>query len=164
MKNTVKNAATLQVTTPSEREIAMTRVFDAPRKLVFDALTKPELLKRWLGVRGGWSLAVCEVDLKVGGTYRYVWRKSDGTEMGMRGVYREVLRPERIVCTELFDDPWYPGDALDTMVLVEKGGKTTLTTTVIYSSQAVRDAVLKSPMARGVAESYDILAELLAEA
>src|SRR5216684_5334302 len=127
----MKKRETLQVTTPSEREIAMTRVFDAPRKLVFDALTKPELLKRWLGVFGGWSLAVCEIDLKVGGTYRYVWRKSDGTEMGMGGVYREIVRPERIVCTEVFDVPWYAGDARDTTVLVEKGGKTTLTTTVI---------------------------------
>lgn len=79
----MKNAGTMQVTTPSEREIAMTRVFNAPRSLVFDAWTKPELLKRWLGVRGGWSFAVCEVDLKVGGAYRFVWRGPDGTEMGM---------------------------------------------------------------------------------
>src|SRR5712691_8215222 len=147
MKNTVKNAATLQVTTPSDREIALTRVFDAPRRLVFDALTKPELLKRWLGVRGGWSLAVCEVDLRVGGSYRFVWRKN-GTEMGMRGVYREVVPPERLVYTESFDDPWYPGEALDTVVLVERGGKTTLTTTVLYASREARDGVLKSPMER----------------
>ena len=127
MKNTAKNAGTLQITTPSEREITMTRVFDAPRSLVFDAWTKPELLKRWLGVRGGWSMAVCEVDLKVGGTFRFVWRKgSDGTEMGMGGVYREIVRPERLVNTESFDNPWYAGEALDTMVLVERGGRTTV--------------------------------------
>jgi len=161
----MRNTGTLQVTTPSEREIAMTRVFDAPRKLVFEALTRPELVKRWLGVRGGWSLAVCEIDLEVGGTYRYVWRKdADGTEMGMHGVFSEIVRPERIVCTEVFDDPWYPGDAVDTMTLIEKGGKTTLTTTVRYSSQEARDGVLKSPMSRGVAESYDTLDELLASA
>ena len=158
----MKNAATLQLTTPSEREIAMTRVFDAPRKLVFDAWTKPELIKRWLGVRAGWSMVVCEVDLKVGGAYRYVWRGPDGVEMGMGGVYREIVPPERLVCTEQFDDPWYEGEALDTLVMVEEGGKTTVTTTVRHASREVRDAVLKSGMDRGVAESYDTLAELLA--
>src|SRR6267143_2888304 len=108
MKNVVKdagkekNVGKLKITTPSDREIAMTRVFDAPRNLVFDAWTKPELLKRWLGVRAGWSLAVCEIDLRVGGAYRYVWRKdSNGTEMGMRGVYREIVRPDRLVSTEV---------------------------------------------------------------
>jgi len=157
----MKNTGSLQVTTPSEREIAMTRVFDAPRRLVFDAWTKPELIKRWLGVRGGWSMVVCEVDLKVGGTYRFVWRGPTGTEMGMGGVYREVVPPERLVATEKFDDPWYEGEALDTTVWVEQGGKTTVTTTVRYASQEVRDAVLKTPMEKGIAESYDKLEELL---
>ena len=157
----MKNAEALQVTTPSEREIAMTRVFDAPRSLVFDAWTKPELLKRWLGVRGGWSMVVCEVDLKVGGVYRYVWRKGPGTDMGMGGVYREVVAPARLVATERFDDPWYEGEAVGTTVFVEQGGKTTVTTTVLYASREVRDAILKTPMERGIAESYDKLAELL---
>jgi uncharacterized protein YndB with AHSA1/START domain len=162
MTNTAKNVGRLQVTTPSEREIVMTRVFDAPRSLVFDAWTKPELLKRWLGVRGGWTFAVCEVDLKVGGRYRFVWRGPEGITMGMGGVYREIVRPERLVATEKFDEPWYEGEALDTMVFVEHGGKTTTTTTVLYASREVRDAVLKSPMDRGVAESYDKLDEVLA--
>jgi uncharacterized protein YndB with AHSA1/START domain len=163
MSSAMKNPDTLQVTTPSEREIAMTRAFNAPRSLVFDALTKPELVKRWLGVFGGWSMEVCDIDLKVGGTYRYLWRGADGRQMGMRGVYREIVRPERIVCTESFDEKWYEGgDALDTTVLMEQGGKTTLTTTVRYASQQVRDAVLRSPMEHGVAKSYDKLAELLA--
>ena len=162
MTNTVKNIGRLQVTTPSEREIAMTRVFDAPRSLVFDAWTKPELLRRWLGVRGGWTFAVCEVDLKVGGSYRFVWRGPDGSEMAMGGVYREIVRPERLVATEKFDEPWYEGEALDTMVFVEHGGKTTATTTVLYASREVRDAVLKSPMDRGVSESYEKLDEVLA--
>ena len=153
---------TLQLTTPSEREIAMSRLFDAPRSLVFDAWTKPELLERWLGVRGGWSMAVCEVYLRVGGAYRFVWRGPDGAEMGMGGVYREILPPERLVATELFDDPWYPGEALGTTVLVEESGKTTATTTVLYESEEIRDAVLESGMGRGVAESYDMLAEYLA--
>jgi uncharacterized protein YndB with AHSA1/START domain len=160
-KSTVKHFEKLQVTTPSDREIAMTRVFDAPRSLVFDAFTKPELLKRWLGVRGGWTFAVCEVDLKVGGKYRYVWRGPKGQEMGMGGVFREIARPERIVCTEKFDDPWYEGEAVDTMTFVERNGKTTATTTVLYASKAVRDAVLKSPMDKGVAEGYDKLDEVL---
>jgi uncharacterized protein YndB with AHSA1/START domain len=162
MSNPVKHSGKLQVTTPSEREIVMTRVFDAPRSLVFDAWTKPELLKRWLGVRGGWTFAVCEVDLRVGGTYRFVWRGPTGTEMGMGGVYQEILRPERIVATEKFDEAWYEGEALDTMTFLERDGKTTATTTVRYASREVRDAVLKSPMDRGVAESYDKLAEVLA--
>ncbi|PYO76333.1 MAG: ATPase [Gemmatimonadetes bacterium] len=141
----------------------MTRVFNAPRRLVFDAHTKPELVKRWLLGPPGWSMPVCEIDLRVGGKYRYVWRSdSDGTEMGMGGVYREVLAPERIVTTERFDEAWYPGEGVGTLLLVERGGKTTLTNTMRYESRAARDGVLKSGMEKGVAESYDRLAELLA--
>ena len=153
----------LQVTTPSEREIAMTRVFDAPRAMVWAAWTRPELIKRWLGARGGWSMVVCEVDLRVGGAYRYLWRKDDGSyEMGMGGVFREITRPERLVATEVFDDPWYEGEALDTTIMLERGGKTTVTITVLYASRDIRDAVLESPAVSGVGESYDKLAELLA--
>jgi len=162
MTNTMKSKERLQVTTPSAREIAMTRVFAAPRTMVWSALTKPELVKRWLGVRAGWTLPVCEIDLKVGGSYRYVWRGPKGQEMGMGGVYREIVVPERMVATEVFDQKWYDGDALDTTVLVEKGGKTTLTTTVLYASQKVRDAVLESPMKEGVGEGYEKLEEVLA--
>jgi uncharacterized protein YndB with AHSA1/START domain len=162
MKKPAGNVGQLQVTTPSDREIAMTRVFDAPRSMVFDAWTKPELLMRWLGVRGGWSFAVCEVDLRVGGAYRFVWRGPGGNEMGMGGVYREVVRPERLVATEKFDQSWYEGEALDTTTFVERDGKTTATTTVRYASREVRDGVLKSPMERGVAESYDKLDQVLA--
>ena len=158
----MKNAAKLQITTPSDRELSMIRSFEAPRGLVWDAWTKPELLKEWLGVRGGWTFAVCEVDLRVGGKYRYVWRGPSGAEMGMGGVFREVAKPERIVATEKFDDSWYEGDAMDTTTFVERGGKTTVTTTVRYASKAVRDAVLKSPMESGVAESYNKLDEVLA--
>lgn len=158
----MKNVGKLQITTPSDREIAMTRAFDAPRKLVYDAWTRPELLKRWLGVRGGWTMAVCEIDLKVGGRYRYVWRGPTGNEMGMGGVYREVAPPERLVATEKFDDPWYEGEAVDTTVFVEHDGKTTVTTTVLYATKEARDGVLQSPMERGVAESYNVLDEVLA--
>lgn len=153
---------TLQITTPTEREIVMSRVFDAPRNLVFEAWTKPELLKRWLGVRGGWSMVVCEVDLRVGGGFRFVLRGPDGKEMGMRGVYREIVPPERSVHMESFDD--YPGESQVTAVFVEEGGKTTMTATVLYPSREVRDAVIQSGMEHGAAESYDRLAELLASA
>ena len=157
----MNNIGNLKVTAPGDREIVMTRDFDAPRGLVFDAWTKPELLKRWLGAEG-WSMVVCEVDLRVGGAYRFVWRGPDGTDMGMGGVYREIVPPERLVTTEAFDEQWYPGEALDTMVLVERGGRTTVTVTVLYESREARDAVLRTPMAEGVAESYDKLTELLA--
>ena len=162
MNSQVKDVGKLQISTPSDRELAMTRAFDAPRSMVFDAWTKPELLKRWLGVFGGWTFAVCEVDLRVGGKYRFVWRGKDGNEMAMGGVYREIVRPERIVCTEKFDDPWYEGDAIDTTTFVERAGKTTMTTTVLYASKAIRDAVLKSPMESGIAKSYDKLTEVMA--
>jgi uncharacterized protein YndB with AHSA1/START domain len=153
---------TLQLTTPTEREIVMTRVFDAPRRLVFDALTKPELVRRWLLGPPGWSMPVCEIDLRVGGSYRYVWRNDQGTEMGMGGVFVEIVPPERLVATEAFDQSWYPGEALDTTVLVEQGGRTTLTLTVLYESREARDAVIASDMERGVVASYDRLAALLA--
>jgi uncharacterized protein YndB with AHSA1/START domain len=160
----MKVAAKLEITTPSDREIAMTRTFDAARRLVFDAFTKPELIQRWLGVRAGWTMPVCEVDLRVGGKYRYVWRGPKGNDMGMGGVFREIVAPERIVATERFDDSWYAGEAVDTTVFVEKGGRTTVTMTVRYESKEARDGVLASPMATGVGESYDKLAEYLASA
>ena len=116
----MQNTGTLKVTLPSEREIVMTRVFDAPRQMIYDAWTKPELLKRWFGPRG-WSLVVCEIDLRVGGKWRFVLRGPDGNEMGMGGVYRELAPPERDVHTEKFDD--YPGESLVTGVLTESGGK-----------------------------------------
>ena len=154
---------TLKLTTPLDREIAMTRVFDAPRQLVFDAHTKPDLVRQWLLGPPGWSMPVCEMDLRVGGTYRWVWRHdSNGTEMGMGGVYRDIVAPERLVTTERFDDAWYPGEALNTLVLIEQGGRTTLTQTMRYESRDARDAVIKSNMEKGVAASYDRLADLLA--
>lgn len=153
----------LTVAALGDREIIMTRVFDAPRHLVFDALTQPDLVKRWLGVRNGWTLPVCEIDLRVGGAYRYTWRKeSRGMEMTARGVFREIAAPERLVCTEKFDDPWFPGEALNTTVLIEHAGQTTLSVTMLCDSPEGRDTVLKSPMESGLGESYDKMAELLA--
>jgi uncharacterized protein YndB with AHSA1/START domain len=158
----VQPIGSLKVTSAGDREIVMTRSFDAPRRLVFEAITKPDLIVRWLTGPPGWTMNVCEIDLVVGGRYRYGWQNVDGSTMAMGGVYREIVVPERVVATEKFDDAWYPGEALGTFALVEQGGRTTLTQTVRYESRAARDSVLKSPMESGVAASYDKLAEVLA--
>ena len=152
---------TFKIEPSGDREIIMRRLFDAPRELVFDALTKPELVKRWLLGPPGWSMPVCQIDLKVGGAYRYVWRNEDGREMGMGGKYTEIVRPERIVNTELFDEAWYEGESLNTWALTEKEGRTTLRVTMRYGSQKARDGVLESGMETGVAASYDRLDEIL---
>ena len=157
------NSGTFKVTAPGETQIVMTRVFDAPRNLVFDAHTKPELVRRWLLGPPGWTMPVCEIDLRVGGRYHYVWRSDkDGKQMGISGVYREIVAPERIINTEKFDEAWYPGEAVDTLVLVEQAGKTTLTMTMLFESREIRDAALKSGMEKGVAVSFDRLEDLLA--
>jgi uncharacterized protein YndB with AHSA1/START domain len=131
--------------------------------LVFDAFTKPELVKQWLLGPPGWSMPVCEIDLKVGGAYRYVWRRdADGIEMGMGGIYREIVPHERIVSTEVFDKAWYPGQAVGTIILSEQRGITTITQTVLYETREARDGVLKSEMESGVTASYDRLATLVA--
>ena len=158
----MKNSGTFDIQAHGDREIVVMRLFDASRHLVFDAYTKPELVKRWLLGPDGWSMPVCEIDLRVGGKYRYLWRSdSDGREMGMGGVYREVVAPERIVATEKFDEAWYPGEAVGTIVLAEQSGKTALTQTILYDSRQTRDAVLKSPMQTGLAASYDKLEKFL---
>jgi uncharacterized protein YndB with AHSA1/START domain len=161
MKTTETKHA-LELTTPSDREIVMTRVFDAPRTLVFDAFTKPELIRRWLLGPDGWSMPVCDVDLRAGGTFRYAWRNdSEGREFGMGGVYREVQRPERTVHAERFDEAWYAGEALVTTAFLEQHGSTTVTMTILYESREARDTALESGVERGVAVSYDRLANLL---
>jgi uncharacterized protein YndB with AHSA1/START domain len=155
----MRNTGTLQVTTPSDREIVLTRVFNAPRHLVFEAFTRPELLKRWFGPHG-WSLPVCEVDYRVGGSFRFIMRGPDGNEMGMRGTYKEIAPPDRSVHMESFDD--FPGsESQVTTVFTEKDGKTTMIATVLYPSKEVRDAVIQSGMEHGAAETYDRLAEML---
>jgi uncharacterized protein YndB with AHSA1/START domain len=155
----MKNTGTLQVTMPTDNEIVLTRVFDAPRQMVYDAFSKPELLKRWFGPHG-WSLAVCEVDHRVGGGFRFVLEGPNGQRMGMRGVYREVEPPKRSVHVESYDD--YPGESIVTSVLTEEMGRTTLNATITYPSREIRDMVAKSGMEHGAAESYDKLADMLA--
>jgi uncharacterized protein YndB with AHSA1/START domain len=156
-----KHSAATTLTTPSDREIVITRVVAAPRRLVFEAWTSPEHLPRWMLGPKGWTMPVCEVELRVGGAWHFVWRRSDGTEMAMRGVYQEIVPPERLVCTESWGGEW--PETLNTLVLSEEGGKTTITNRVLYPSREARDAALKTGMQEGMSESFDRLAEYLAQ-
>src|SRR3979490_1448 len=152
---------TLKIEPSGERKIVMTRVFDATPDILFDALTKPELVKRWLLGPPGWTMPVCEIDLSVGGAYRFEWLGQDGTTMGMGGVYREIVFPERIVNTQLFDQDWTGGEALGTLLLTEQGGKTTLTNAMLSLSREARHGALRARMAEGVEAGYARLDELL---
>jgi len=153
------DTGSLKITTPTDREIVMTRTFNAPRQLVFEAMIQPELLKRWLLGPPGWEMADCELAGEVGGAYRWAWRHADGQTMSLHGVFREWTPPARTVCTQVMEG--MPGETLVTSVLAEQGGKTTLTTTVLYASREARDAALRTGMEHGVAASYNRLAELL---
>lgn len=152
----------LSVTTPTDREIVLTRSFIAPGQLVFDAYTKPELLTRWYGARG-WNLVGCDIELHEGGRYRFESLGPDGDIMVQAGTVRQIQAPVRLVLTELFEDQSYPGETLITHEFSEHGGQTTVTTTVRYATAKGRDAVLRYPMARGVGESGDRLVELLGD-
>ena len=156
------NSDTFTVTTPSEREIRMTRLFNAPRHLVWEAMSKPEHIKRWWGCLGqGYSVPVCEVDLQPGGKWRFVNRHPKG-EAEFYGEYREIVPPERIVFTEIFA-PFPDAGSLVTAVLTEENDKTRLTVTAQYPSLEVRDMVIGTGMAKGAAASYDRLEEVATE-
>ena len=157
----MKNIGKMTLDTPGDREIVLTREFDAPRQLVFDAYTKPELLQRWLTGRPDHTMPICEIDLRVGGAYRYVWRGPDGKEMTSKGFYREVVPPERLVATERFEPTWYEAEAVNTTTFTEKNGKTTVTLTIQCGSKEIRDGILKSGMERGVAYSFEQLEQIL---
>jgi len=149
---------TFKVSTPGDYEIVMVRDFEAPAEMVFDALTKPDLVKRWLLGPPGWTMPVCEIDLRVGGSWRYVWRSEEkGCEFGMHGEYREILRPHRIVHTEFFGE----GESLVISSLASEGDTTTLTMTMRFNSRAERDQTLETGMADGVAASYDRLDDIV---
>ena len=154
---------TLRITTPSDFEFAMTRQFDAPRRFVFDAMTKPEFLVRWLGCET-LAMPVCEVDLRIGGAYRFVFRSSEGIEHELTGTYREVVRPERLAFGETFSMPGFTSDEyLVISTFVEQGGKTTLTTTIRHPTKEARDGHLNSGIEKGVEPAYNRLAEVVAE-
>ena len=152
----------MQITTPTDCELVVTRAFDAPRHLIFDCLGKAELVKRWLLGPPGWTMPVCEVDFRVGGKFRYVWRNADGRDMGMGGEF-VAIAPERIVHEEMFDDDWTGGRTRVTTDLVEGGGKTTMVMTVLYASKEARDGAKASGMADGMEFGYARLDDLLGE-
>ena len=157
-----KNKDTFQVTTPSEQEIRFTRLFDAPRQLVFEAMTKPEHVKRWWGcLDEGYSVAVCEIDLRPGGAWRFVNRHPGG-DAEFYGEYKEITPPSRLVYTEIFA-PFPDSVSVVTAVFVEEGQKTRYTATVRYPSVEVRDMVFATGMEQGAGLSYDRLEDLVAE-
>ncbi len=147
------------VTTPSDREAVMTRVVEAPRSRVFEAWTSPDQVPHWMLGPDGWTMPVCEIDLRPGGSWRFVWRRADGTEMAMHGVYREVRPPERLVSTENWGGDW--PETLNTVVLTEKDGRTTITMTILHPSKAARDAAMQTGMKEGADQSFARLEERL---
>ncbi|MGH3831875.1 MAG: SRPBCC family protein [Pseudonocardiaceae bacterium] len=146
-------------TMPSDWEIVMTRVFDAPPALVFEAWTNAKHLPHWMLGPEGWTMPVCEIEFRPGGAWHFVWRQSDGTEMEMRGVYREITPPERLVSTESWGGNW--PETVNTLTLVEEAGKTMITNTIRYPSNTARDAALTTGMRDGASLTFDRLAEYL---
>lgn len=155
-KESAESTSGLTLTTPSEREIVMTRAFDASRRLVFEAYTKPEHLPHWMLGPDGWTMNVCEIDLRPGGAWHFGWRHANGDQMEMRGLYREIKPPERLVSTENWGGDW--PETVNTVSFSEENGKTTLTCSILYPSKEARDSVLKTGMKEGVALSYNRLA------
>lgn len=163
----------VEVKTPSDREVVVIRTFDAPANLVWDAHTRPELLKRWLLGPEGWSMPYCTVDLRVGGKYRYVWKNDEsGAEFGSFGVHHEIVPLEKIVTTERMDgldgqplnyeNPVETGDpSINTLTLAESGGRTTLTIAMVFPSKEIRDMAVQSGMTDGMAQGYDRLDDVL---
>jgi uncharacterized protein YndB with AHSA1/START domain len=146
--------------TPSDREVAWTRTFAAPRERVFRALTEPEHVQQWLLGPDGWTMPVCEIDLRVGGVWHYVWRSRDGDEFGTQGVFREIERPARIVQTESMMGSQ---ETLNTVVLTEEDGRTTMVSSMLFGSRAERDAAVATGMGSGASQSYDRLAEVIVD-
>lgn len=152
----------VELATPSPTRIVLRRSFAAGRAVVFDAWTKPELLVRWYGA-DGWTLETCEIDLRVGGRWRFVSRGPGGEAMGHGGVYVEVEAPRLVRQTESYDEQWFPGESLQSLEFTEEEGGTTVTMTMDFPSQEVRDGVLASPMREGIGQACARLAAVLAE-
>jgi uncharacterized protein YndB with AHSA1/START domain len=151
----------LTLTTPTDKEIAINRVFQAPREMVFDCYTKPELLRRWMFGPDGWTFAVCEMDLRVGGKYRYLWQGPDNASLGISGVYQSIFKPEKIVNTQLFDEDWTGGEAIVTLCLTEQHEQTIAITTILHSSKQARDLALQTGMEHGMEMGFERLEALL---
>lgn len=154
MMNIFKTIGSLQAALPSGQELLLTRHFRAPRRLLWDCHTQPALIKRWLLGPPGWTLPVCEVDLRVGGKYRYEWHGPNGFAMGLSGVYREIAAPERLADTQMFDDNWTQGPADTNLLFWEDGDGTRLELTIRYASEAARDFALSTPMLEGMEAGY----------
>ena len=159
----MKNVGDLTMTLQGDREIVVERSFDAPRALVFECHSNPELVKRWLWGPEEWQMAECQIDFRVGGRYRYVWRSATRGDMGMGGVYREIEAPARIVNTELFDEDWTEGEALNSVHFIAQGDRTLVRTIVAYSSDKAREGALKTGMLDGWEQGYVHLEQLIAD-
>lgn len=152
----------LEITLPSDREIVITRSFDAPRDLVWHCHTKPALVRRWLLGPPGWEMPVCDIDLRVGGKYRYEWAdRARGKTMGMDGVFTDVTAPKHLGSREKFDDDWTGGETDVSQAFAENRGGTTVTLTVRFASREARDGAAQSGMADGMEQGYDRLDEVL---
>ena len=152
----------VDVTTPSDREIVITRAFvAAPRTLIWDCHTQPELIKRWMLGPPGWTMVVCEVDLQVGGAYHFRWRNAEGFEFGSQGEHVEIVPPENLVTTERMEG--FDGDSVNTMTLITRGDDALLTVTMRFATKEARDGALRSGMAEGMAQSYDRIEQLADE-
>lgn len=150
-----RNPRVTTFTTPTDCEVVITRVVDAPRRLVWEAWTNPEHVPHWMLGPPGWTMPVCEIDLRVGGEWHFVWRKEDGTEMPMRGHYQEIQPPDLLVSIESWGDPW--PETVNTLALTEDNGRTTITLTILYPSQEARDAALKTGMKEGLVQTFALL-------
>ena len=151
----------LIIQTDNDLEVVIIREFDAPRDLLYRCHTEADLVRQWLLGPPGWTMPVCEIDARVGGKYRYVWKQDSGAEMGMGGLFRVIVRPERIVNTQLFDQDWTGGETVGTMTLTESNGRTTLHNVVVYASKEARDGALMTGMTDGMQMSYQQLDALL---
>ena len=155
--------AAFAVTMPSDREVRVTTDVPAPRSIVFDAYTKPEIARRWFYGPDDWPLVECSIDLQVGGALRYVWEHADHGKMGVSGVYREIVPLTRLVHTELFDEDWTGGETVVTSLFEDQGSTTKVTVTVLYSSSAARDGALATPMLDGWRQLCERLERLAPE-
>jgi uncharacterized protein YndB with AHSA1/START domain len=151
---------TVTVTMPTDHELVITRAFDAPRRLVFEAWTNPAYPPQWMLGPAGWTMTICEIDLRPGGPWRCHWRNTEGAEMHLSGTYREVTPPERVVYTETWGEPW--PESLSLLELTEHNGVTTMVNTLRYPSKEARDAALRTGMADGLAATFDRLDAFLA--
>jgi uncharacterized protein YndB with AHSA1/START domain len=151
----------VEIEQPTEREVLVRRAFDAPPELVFDAHTLPGMLKRWYGPPG-WEMTVCDIDLRQGGSFRYVTRQPGGREIGQFGVFREVSRPNRLIHSERWED-WDPGEVIVTARFAPEGAGTLLTVTTLFPSREVRDRLIAHGMTDGMEPSYRRLDALLAD-